>query len=267
MAKRGFLQWDEFDVYKIMRELDKQTGMKFRLLDIDIDEKLVHDNALAYCTSHVMDINNYLELVHDEMSKTDDVEKCEFYNEMIDKIGDAINEYGKFKIYKPANFKFSPQALNLPYDIFREIVIHEYAHAVVNVNCFLDFKPTEDDAHGKMFQDTVKQLGGTFTGAYAIDDRKTSRKIKTVYKRADELGWQYVKPYTVHYVTDAGNTYYTMRRKTYCRAIRECVSLFDWDEDVKVVSVHEVDKEVGKDIVVVIKIDRRFNEEKFTDWS
>lgn len=254
MAKRGFLQWDEFDVYEIMKELDEQTGMSFRFLDIDIDEKLVNDNALAYCTSHGMDINNYLELVHDEMSKTDDVEKCEIFSEMIDKIGDAINEYGKFKIYKPVNFKFSPQALNLPYDMFREIVIHEYAHAVVNVECFLDFKPTEDDAHGEMFQDTVKRLGGTFTGAYAIDDRKTSRKIKTVYERADELGWQYVKPYTVHYVTDAGNMLFTMRRKTRCKAIKECASWLKID-DVEVVSVHEVDKAVGKDIVVVVKFD------------
>ena len=245
--------FNEFDVYMIMRELDRQTGMSFRNLDIEVDEEMANSNVLGDCTSHVMDINDYLKLVHDEMSKTDDVEKCEIFSEMIDKISNAINEYGKFKIYKPVNFKFSPQALNLPYDIFREIVIHEYAHAVVNVECFLDFKPTEDDVHGEMFQDTVKQLGGTFTNAYAIDG-KTSRKIKTVYERADELGWQYVKPYTVHYVTDVGNMLFTMRRKTRCKAIRECASWLKID-DVEVVGVHEVDKAVGKDIVVVVKFD------------
>lgn len=154
--------FNEFDVYMIMRELDRQTGMSFRNLDIEVDEEMANGNALAYCTSHGMDINDYLKLVHDEVSKTDDVEKCEILSETIDEIDNAINKYGKFKIYKPVNFKFSPQALNLPYNIFREIVIHEYAHAVVYIRCFLGFKPIEDDMHGKMFQDTVKELGGSY---------------------------------------------------------------------------------------------------------
>ena len=154
--------FNEFDVYMIMRELDRQTGMNFRNLDIEVDEEMANSNVLGDCTSHVMDINDYLKLVHDEMSKTDDVEKCEILSETIDEIDNAINKYGNFKLYKPTIFKFNPRVLNLPYDIFREIVIHEYAHAVVGIRCFLGFKPIEDDMHGKMFQDTVKELGGSY---------------------------------------------------------------------------------------------------------
>lgn len=258
MAKKRKTTHGWFDVYDIIWQLDKKTGMNFRDLEVKVqyeeedDDDM--DNTLAYCEITRIKKESAIEIWERNMS---DEENNEL---LIQKIQNAKdNEELKTFAY-PTGFMFSNKALCLTYETLREIVIHEYAHALVAERCFKENRETEENVHGEEFQRAVIELGGKAVSAYASQEEDYN---VYEYRRAEELAKQHEFPYAVHIlqhdVLDGERTdshaYTIVRRKTNCKAIKTCVDNLKDNEFAKVISVNEVGHKVGKEIFIEIEFD------------
>lgn len=172
--------FSEFDIYTIVKELDYKTGMDFRYLDIEIEEDLLEENLLAYCEKEIITREEYLERVYKRYNSTEDEESKDLFKEIIDRVEQSDLD----KLYNPLAFRFSPIVLYLPYEELRENVIHEYAHALYDVRCAINFRRREEDSHGKMFQNTVRELGGSSIHAFAEQNNGYNAEV---YRRAEQM--------------------------------------------------------------------------------
>lgn len=145
------------DVFNIIIELDTRFGHSVAMFldaqDIEVSDSVT--NTLACCFSDSLAI--------DEIE--DRLDEVGVYVELDDDI--HIDEDATF--YLPTLLMISKQAMYLPYEYFREIVIHEYAHALLDIEHTLALNPMVEDEHGKEFQETVKKLGGRFFTSHFCD--------------------------------------------------------------------------------------------------
>lgn len=157
------------DVYKIILELDKKTGLRASDCDIIIDK---HSKILGG--------------FHHYYSKF-----------KLDKFGEDIrtifeDKLGKVKtVYLPSNvdeweFIFKEEVLEWDYEMLREIVIHEYAHYVeTTIPECLDINY---ETHGTTFIEIVRNLDGKFINSDINDclspkERNSIHQWKYDYKR------------------------------------------------------------------------------------
>lgn len=251
VMKKGKTNWRLHHIYKIMSELDCKCGIDISD-NVDYYIKEIDNNVLAYCSSQVKDANEYCLDLEEAIRNNDSIsgDTKEKLKENIIKIKD--NKVEKF--YYPTSFVFSPQVLCLPYEEFREIIIHEYAHALVNMRALLQQRQVEEDSHGEEFKKTVLELGGK--NIYPSAEQVKGYN-KDIYARAKEMGRQYNKPYTVHYtyINNCGdgviehNTY-TVRRKYNCKTIKQAIENTEKHcnyktdfVDSKLLGAYTVDKE------------------------
>ena len=221
--------------FKIMRDLDYKCGVPVTDL-IDIEEEQSCGNTLAKCMVIKFTSEDFINRLLN-MDNMNDKVRQDIINKVI--------ENNVTEISNPVKIIFATKCLFLPREDFKEIVIHEYAHALVSLKCMFDIRQEEADAHGDEFQYTVKQLGGKKIYA-TIDEDGSDKKM---YDRAKELEKQYYEPYTVHYIRrikkmDGTTKYFStgeVRRKYNCKYIKEAIKnakFFEYENEYETLKLY-----------------------------
>lgn len=118
------------------------------------------------------------------------------------------------KLYKPVSFTFSHVCLQMNYELLREIVIHEYAHAWVDVERYVE-SICRAEPHGEEFKNAVKKLGGKLTEENINDlDDYTLNEIFVAQRELEEKE----KPYQIIYTNYNGSLNIFKGKSLYCKS-------------------------------------------------
>lgn len=157
------------DIYHIIRELDRKTGLKARQCDIIINKYLDSLGRFNFFYSRI----NLKESTQEIRS---------YFEERIDsvktiKLASSIDEW---------TFTFKEEVLEWDYEMLKELVIHEYAHYVETTK--LQWLDINYKTHGEVFAEIVRSLGGKFISPNVAQDTTIQEKNnilqwKSSYKR------------------------------------------------------------------------------------